>query len=120
MKKLDEFYLTYDLKPSVRCKDCCDIISKEIQDRIERRMTYFPSSTGRTIGVYNEDDRVKDFLKEKKDRKKLKMKTYDDYVDEDVERGNITKSDGAYYKAQKKNTTLKGAGMFHGRIINKK
>lgn len=83
-------------------------------------MTYFPSSTGKPRGVYNEDDRVKDFLKEKKYRKKLKIKTYDDYIDEDVKRGNISKIDGAYYKAQKKNTVLKGAGVFHGRIINKK
>lgn len=112
-KELKEFCLTYKNEPSTRCAKCCKIVSKEIYKSVMTKHGYMYQTN--IISCAKKKQKNYKISKPKHD--KIKVKMHNDYVDDAVRRGEYSKADGAYYKAQNRSAKLSGdGGVYHGTI----
>jgi len=112
-KDNDDFYITYKGELSSRCKECCDYVSKDIEEKLMQNVCLgFKKNDKKSIDSQKRANGFKSSVK----KNTKKYKTYIDYIDADVKAGRISKSDGAYYKRQNISAKVAGTNFNTNRI----
>lgn len=109
---LDEFDIDYKGRLNSRCRECGIIYAKDFVKRL-----------GGTFKVYKQKtskDHVSKYDCKKPRFVESDAKQYDNYMDDAVERGEMSVEDGEYNKRKNKNAIANGLGkVFSGKLNNK-